>query len=140
MVTTEGYMFFPLLVRSGGETHKLKKLKHHSFFGNPFYHWLSGYCNEFLVFFTQDLIVNCLTNSVLSFVPPKEGMRLFDLLKPVGWPLTIASGSGMMDKMWLNRAAALKVILWDLYHGRGTISRRSHRVFYSEPGIKAVGD
>jgi len=22
---------------------KLKKLDHHSFFGNPFYHWLSGH-------------------------------------------------------------------------------------------------
>ena len=61
MVTTEGYMFFPPLVRSAAETHKLKKLNHHSFLGNPFYHWLSGHCNKFLVFFTQDLIVNCLT-------------------------------------------------------------------------------
>lgn len=54
-------MFFPLLVGSAVETHKLKKLKHHSFFGNPFYHWLSGHCNKFLVFFAHDLIVNCLT-------------------------------------------------------------------------------
>jgi len=46
----------------------------------------------------------------------------------------------MMDKTLLNRAAALKVLLWDLYHDEGTISRRSRRVFYSEPGIKAVGD
>jgi len=58
----------------------------------------------------------------------------------VGWPLTIASGSGMMDKMWLNRAAALKILLWIFYHGKGTISRRSRWVFKSEPGIKAVGD
>ena len=61
MVTTEGYMFFPPLVGSDGETQKLKKLNHHSFFGNPFYHWLSGHCNKFLVLFAQDLIVNCLT-------------------------------------------------------------------------------
>ena len=53
-------MFFPLLVGSAGEPNKLKKLNHHSFFGNPFYHWLSGHCNNFLVFFAQDLIVNCL--------------------------------------------------------------------------------
>ena len=36
-------MFFLLLVESDGETQKLKKLNHHSFFGNPFYHWLSGH-------------------------------------------------------------------------------------------------
>jgi len=42
MVTTEGYMFFQPLVGSDGETQKPKKLNHHSFFGNPFYHWLSG--------------------------------------------------------------------------------------------------
>jgi len=42
IVTTEGYMFFPPLVESDGETQKLKKLNHHSFFRNPFYHWLSG--------------------------------------------------------------------------------------------------
>ena len=54
-------MFFPPLVGSTGEPHKLKKLNHHSFFGNPFYHWLSGHCTNFLVFFAQDLIVNCLT-------------------------------------------------------------------------------
>jgi hypothetical protein len=46
----------------------------------------------------------------------------------------------MMDKMWLNRAAALKILLWIFYHGKGTISRRSRWVFKSEPGIKAVGD
>jgi len=60
MITTEGYMFFPSLVGSDGETHKLKKLNHHSFFGNPSYHWLSGHC-KFIVLFAQDLIVNCLT-------------------------------------------------------------------------------
>ncbi|MBW2169712.1 MAG: hypothetical protein JRG69_10720 [Deltaproteobacteria bacterium] len=48
--------------------------------------------------------------------------------KPIGWQLTMASGSGMMDKMWLNRAGILKVMLWDLYHGRGTISRKSIQV------------
>jgi len=63
MVTTKGYMFFPPLVGSDGKTHKLKKLNHHSFFGNPFYHWLSGHCNKFLVFFAQDLIVNCLMDN-----------------------------------------------------------------------------
>ena len=60
MVTTEGYMFFPPLVGSDGETQKPKKLNHHSFFGNPFYHWLCGNYKKFLVFFTQDLIGNCL--------------------------------------------------------------------------------
>ena len=55
MVTTEGYMFFPPLVESDGETQKLKKLNHHSFFGNPFYHWLSGHCKKILVLFAQDL-------------------------------------------------------------------------------------
>jgi hypothetical protein len=61
MVTTEGYMFFLPLVGSDGETQKLKKLDHHSFLGNLFYHRLSGHCNKFLVLFAQDLIVNCLT-------------------------------------------------------------------------------
>jgi hypothetical protein len=68
MVTTEGYMFFPPLVGSDGETQKLKKLNHHSFFGNPFNHWLSGHCNKSLVLFAQDLLVNCL---ILS--PPQAG-------------------------------------------------------------------
>ena len=53
-------MFFPPLVESDGETQRLKKLNHHSFFGNTFYHWLSGHCKKFLVLFVQDLIVNCL--------------------------------------------------------------------------------
>ena len=61
MVTTEGYMFFPPVVGTDGETQKLKKLNHHSCSGNPFYHWLSGHCNKFLVLFAQDLIVNGLT-------------------------------------------------------------------------------
>ena len=61
MVTAEGYMFFLPSVGSDGETQKLIELKHHSFLGNPFYHWLSGHCSKFLVLFTQDLIVNCLT-------------------------------------------------------------------------------
>jgi len=54
-------MFFPPLEESDGETQKLKKFNHHSFFGNPFFHSLSGHCNKFLVLFAQDLIVNCLT-------------------------------------------------------------------------------
>jgi hypothetical protein len=66
-------------------------------------------------------------------------MRLFGFPRAVEWPFAIASGSGMMDKMWLNRAATLKVLLWDLYHDKGTISRRSRLVFHSEPGVKAVG-
>ena len=61
MVTAEGYMFFPPSVGSDGETQKLKELKPPSFLGNPFYHWLSEHYNKFLVLFTQDLIVNCLT-------------------------------------------------------------------------------
>jgi len=48
-------MFFPPLVISDGETQKLKKLNHHSFFGKTFYHWLSGHCKKFLVLFAQDL-------------------------------------------------------------------------------------
>jgi hypothetical protein len=39
----------------------------------------------------------------------------------------MALGSRMMDKIWLNRAATLKGMLWDLYHGRGTISRKASR-------------
>jgi len=58
-------MFFPPLVESDGETQKLKKLNHHSFFGNPFYHWLSGHCKKFLVLFAQDLIVNCLIATII---------------------------------------------------------------------------
>jgi hypothetical protein len=54
--------------------------------------------------------------------------------------LTIASRSGMMDKMGLNRAADLKILLWFFYHERLKISRRSDRGFYSEPRIKAVGN
>jgi hypothetical protein len=61
MVTTEGYMFFPPLVESDEETQKLKKFNHHSFFGNPCFHWISGHGNKFLVLFAKDLIVNCLT-------------------------------------------------------------------------------
>jgi len=56
-------------------------------------------------------------------------MRLFGFPRAVEWPFTIASRSGMMDKMWLNRAATLKVMLWDLYYGKGTISRRRHLIF-----------
>jgi len=54
-------MFFPPLVGSDGETLKLKKLNHHSFSAIPFYNWLSGHCNKFLVLFAQNLIVNCRT-------------------------------------------------------------------------------
>jgi hypothetical protein len=54
-------MFFPQLVGLDGETQKLKQLNHHSFFENPFSHWLFGHCNKFFVLFAQDLIVNCLT-------------------------------------------------------------------------------
>jgi len=61
MVTTEGYLFFPPLVESDEEKQKLKKFNHHSFFGNPCFHWLSGHGNKFLVLFAKDLIVNCLT-------------------------------------------------------------------------------
>ena len=63
MVATEGYMFVPPSVGSDGGTQKLKKLNHHSFFGNPFYPalaGLSGHCNKFPVLFAQDLVVNCL--------------------------------------------------------------------------------
>jgi long-subunit acyl-CoA synthetase (AMP-forming) len=35
-------------------------LNDRSFFGNSFYHWLSGNCKKFLVFFSQDSIGNCL--------------------------------------------------------------------------------
>jgi hypothetical protein len=74
MVTTEGYMFFPPLLESDGETQKLKKLNHHSFFGNPFYHWLSGHCKKNLVLFAQDLIVNCLILHYILIYPLwKEG-------------------------------------------------------------------
>ena len=50
MVTTEGYMFFLPLVGSDGETQKLKKFDHHSFFENPFYHWFSGIVINILCF------------------------------------------------------------------------------------------
>ncbi len=66
MVTTKGYMFFSAVggIRWGNAIPRyagVKKLSRHSFFGNPFYHWLSGHCNRSLVLFAQDLIVNCLT-------------------------------------------------------------------------------
>ena len=47
---------------AGLKSNNLKKLNDHSFFGNPFYHWLSGHHKQFLVLFAQDF-VNCLMRS-----------------------------------------------------------------------------
>jgi len=51
---------------AGLKSNNLKKLNDHSFFGNPFYHWISGHHKKFLVLFAQDLIVNCLSSYHLT--------------------------------------------------------------------------
>ena len=42
------------------EPYRFEKLSRHSFFGSPFYHWLSELRKKFSVFFTLNSIVNCL--------------------------------------------------------------------------------
>jgi len=45
---------------AGLKSNNLNKLNDHLFFGNPFYYWLFGHHQKFLVLFTQDLLDNCL--------------------------------------------------------------------------------
>ena len=67
MVTTEGYMFFPPLVGSDGETQKLKKLNHKSFFGNPLQPRLSYHYKKFFAQVEHKFIYKVLNSTSVQF-------------------------------------------------------------------------